>query len=51
MDSLRSAGEITGGPKAFAARDRTNFSPPSTNRWSVQTGAVSVLLEARDERS
>jgi uncharacterized protein YaiI (UPF0178 family) len=25
MDSLRSAGEITGGPKPFAARDRSTF--------------------------
>jgi len=25
MDSLRSAGEITGGPKPFAARDRSSF--------------------------
>jgi uncharacterized protein len=25
MDSLRSAGEITGGPKPFAPRDRSNF--------------------------
>ena len=25
MDSLRSAGELTGGPKPFAARDRSNF--------------------------
>jgi uncharacterized protein YaiI (UPF0178 family) len=25
MDSLRSSGEITGGPKPFAARDRSNF--------------------------
>jgi uncharacterized protein len=25
MDSLRSAGAITGGPKAFAPRDRSNF--------------------------
>jgi uncharacterized protein len=25
LDSLRSAGEITGGPKAFAPRDRSNF--------------------------
>jgi uncharacterized protein len=25
MDSLRSAGEITGGPKAFSARDRSSF--------------------------
>jgi uncharacterized protein len=25
MDSLRSAGEITGGPKPFAARDRSEF--------------------------
>jgi uncharacterized protein YaiI (UPF0178 family) len=25
MDSLRSAGEITGGPKPFAPRDRSTF--------------------------
>jgi uncharacterized protein len=25
MDSLRSAGEITGGPRPFAPRDRSNF--------------------------
>jgi len=25
MDQLRSTGEITGGPKPFAARDRSNF--------------------------
>jgi uncharacterized protein YaiI (UPF0178 family) len=25
MDSLRSAGQITGGPKPFAARDRSSF--------------------------
>ena len=25
MDSLRSAGEITSGPKAFSARDRSSF--------------------------
>jgi hypothetical protein len=25
MDSLRSAGEITGGPKPFAPRDRSSF--------------------------
>ena len=25
MDQLRSAGEVTGGPKPFAARDRSNF--------------------------
>jgi uncharacterized protein len=25
MDSLRSAGEVTGGPKPFAARDRSSF--------------------------
>ncbi|MGD0025768.1 MAG: YaiI/YqxD family protein [Xanthobacteraceae bacterium] len=27
MDSLRSAGEITGGPKPFAPRDRSSFLP------------------------
>jgi uncharacterized protein len=25
MDSLRSVGAVTGGPKPFAARDRSNF--------------------------
>ena len=25
MDSLRSAGEVTGGPRPFAARDRSAF--------------------------
>jgi uncharacterized protein YaiI (UPF0178 family) len=25
MDSLRSAGEITGGPKPFSPRDRSSF--------------------------
>ena len=25
MDSLRSSGEITGGPKPFAPRDRSSF--------------------------
>jgi uncharacterized protein YaiI (UPF0178 family) len=25
LDSLRSAGEVTGGPKPFAPRDRSNF--------------------------
>ena len=25
IDSLRSAGKITGGPKPFSARDRSNF--------------------------
>jgi uncharacterized protein YaiI (UPF0178 family) len=25
MDSLRSAGEITGGPKSFSPRDRSSF--------------------------
>jgi hypothetical protein len=25
MESLRSAGEVTGGPRPFAPRDRSNF--------------------------
>ena len=42
MTDLRSAGEVTGGPRSFAPRDRSTFSRRSTRRSAASSAAAPI---------